>query len=110
MSAVWRCRLCEGVNRGGRTCVTCGAEVPHGEPLRAAVRTITPSRTPPTAAPAPPPVPPMTSRRDLRTLPAPEEIHPVDSVDPLTFDNGFDIRPLPGGCLLTFSPRPARRS
>jgi len=52
----------------------------------------------------------MTSRRDLRTLPAPEEIHPVDSVDPLTFDNGFDIRPLPGGCLLTFSPRPARRS
>ena len=126
MSAVWRCRLCEGVNRGGRVCATCGAEVPRGEPLRAAIRTITPSTfqpatppptppppTPPSSWPAPPwaappPVPPSMSRRELRTLPAPEEIHPVDSEDSLDFDNAFDIRPLPGGCLVTLGPRRPR--
>lgn len=122
--SVWRCRLCEGVNRGGRVCVTCGAEVPRGEPLRAAVRTIAPSTfqpvtpplpstasSPPWPAPpwsAPPPVPPSRSRRDLATMPAPEEIYPVDSDDPLDFDNAFDIRPLPGGCLVTLAPRRPR--
>lgn len=108
MSAVWRCRMCEGVNRGGRVCATCGAEVPRGEPLRAAIRTVTPSSIEPATPPAPPPVPPSTSRRHLRTMPAPEEIHPVDSEDPLDFDTGFDIRPLPGGCLVSFSPRRSR--
>ena len=28
MSAVWRCRICEGVNQGGRICGTCGTVVP----------------------------------------------------------------------------------
>ncbi len=41
-------------------------------------------------------------------MPAPEEIHPVDSDDSLDFDNAFDIRPLPGGCLMTFGPRQSR--
>ena len=132
MSAVWRCRMCEGVNRGGRVCVTCGAEVPRGEPLRAALRTVTPSNLQPahpplTPEPTPPSTPPSTlvslagpsmvgppagpaqhEPRDLRTLPAPEEIHPVDSEEPLDFDNAFDIRPLPGGCLMTFGPRRSR--
>lgn len=120
MTAVWRCRLCEGVNRDGRVCTTCGAEVPRGEPLRAAIRTITPSTfqpatPPPTKGPwlappwsAPPPVPPSMSRRELRTLPVPEEIHPVDSEDALDFDNAFDFRPLPGGCLLSLGPRRSR--
>jgi hypothetical protein len=103
---VWRCRVCEGVNRGGRTCATCGAEVPVGEPLRAAVRTIRPASTRPAT---PPPVPPNPTRRDLRAHPIPEEIHPVESDDPLDFDNGFDIRPMPGGCLVTMGP-PRRRS
>lgn len=101
MSAVWRCRVCEGVNRGGRICATCGTEVPRGEPLRAAVRTVAPSTTPP----APPPVPPSMSRRELRNVPAPEEIWPVYTDERLTFENGFDIRPLPGGCLMSFGPR-----
>jgi len=110
VSAVWRCRVCEGVNRGGRVCATCGAEVPRGETLRAAVRTVKPSTTPPAAAPAPapPPVPPTASRRELRDVYAPEEIWPVYSDDRLTFDDGFDIRPLPGGCLFTFGPRQDR--
>jgi hypothetical protein len=103
MSAVWRCRVCEGVNRGGRVCSTCGAEVPRGEPLRAAVRAVTPHTTPPVT-----PVPPNLSRRDLRNTPAPEEIWPAITDEPPTFDNSFDIRPLPGGCLVSFGPK-ARR-
>ena len=106
MSAVWRCRVCEGVNRGGRVCATSGSEVPRGEPLRAAVRTVRPSSTPPEAQPPPPPVPPSPSRRDLRHIPAPEEIWPVYPGDePVTFENAFEIRPLPGGCLFSLSPR-----
>lgn len=103
MSAVWRCRVCEGVNRGGRVCATCGAEVPRSEPLRAAIRTITPNTTPPVI-----PVPPTPSRRELRTTPTPEEIWPASTDEPPTFDNGFDIRPLPGGCLVSFGPKTRR--
>jgi hypothetical protein len=105
LGPIWRCRVCEGVNRGGRVCATCGAEVPVGEPLRAAVRTIKPGSTRPAA---PPPVPPNPTRRDLRTYPIPEEIYPVDSDDRLDFDTGFRVVPLPGGCLITSGPR--RRS
>lgn len=105
LGPVWRCRMCEGVNRGGRVCATCGAEVPVGEPLRAAVRTVRPSSTRPAA---PPPVPPNPSRRDLRTYPIPEEIQPVDSDDRLDFNTGFRIVPLPGGCLVVGGPQ--RRS
>ena len=102
LGPVWRCRVCEGVNRSGRVCATCGTEVPIGEPLRAAVRTIKPSSTRPAA---PPPVPPDPSRQDLRTHPIPEEIYPVDSDDHLDFDNGFEIHPMPGGCMITSGPR-----
>ena len=101
LGPVWRCRLCEGVNRTGRVCATCGAEVPLGEPLRAAVRTMKPSSTRPAA---PPPVPPDPTRRELRDYPIPEEIHPVSSDDRLDFENAFEIRPLPGGCMINFSP------
>jgi hypothetical protein len=64
--SVWRCSVCEGVNQGGMTCTACGAVMPHGEPLRAAVR----SRLPSADEPAPPPVPPTPRRRKLRELPA----------------------------------------
>ncbi len=101
LGPVWRCRVCEGVNRNGRICTTCGAEVPLGEPLRAAVRTVKPSSTRPAT---PPPVPPNPTRRELRTYPVLEEIYPVESEDRLDFDNGFDIRPMPGGCLVNFGP------
>jgi hypothetical protein len=76
--------------------------VPAGEPLRAAVRAVRPSSTRPAV---PPPVPPDPTRRELRTHPIPEEIHPVESDDRLDFENGFEIRPLPGGCMIDFSPR-----
>ena len=105
LGPVWRCRVCEGVNRDGRTCTTCGATVPVGEPLLAAIRTIAPRRGRPAA---PPPIPPNPTRHQLRTYPIPEEIHPVDSNSPLNFDNGFDIRPMPGGCMLSFGPHDTR--
>jgi hypothetical protein len=102
LGPIWRCRVCEGVNRGGRVCATCGAQVPVGEPLRAAVRTIKPSSTRPAA---PPPVPPNPTRQELRTYPIPEEIYPVDSDDRLDFDTGFKVVPMPGGCMVVGSPR-----
>lgn len=102
LGPVWRCRVCEGVNRNGRTCTTCGAEVAVGEPLRTAARTVKPSSTRPAT---PPPVPPNPTRHELRRHPIPEEIHPVDSDERLDFDNGFDIRPIPGGCMINLGPR-----
>lgn len=101
MNGLWRCRVCEGVNRGGRACATCGALVPRGHPLRTALRTPQPNTMPP----AFPPVPPTMTRRQLRNIPALEEIRPVHTDEPATFDNGFDVRPLPGGCLISFGPR-----
>ncbi len=102
LGPVWRCRVCEGVNRGGRICATCGAAVPVGEPLRAAVRTIRPSSTRPAI---PPPVPPNPTRHDLRVYPIPEEMHPVDSDEALDFTNGISITPMPFGCMINVGPR-----
>ncbi len=101
MSPIWRCRVCEGVNQGGRTCATCGAVVLPGEPVRAAVRT----RLPSTLAPAASPVPPTTPRQELRRLPTLEELSLLDPYEMYTTENGFDIKPLPGGCLFTLAPR-----
>jgi hypothetical protein len=103
MSSIWRCPVCEGVNRRGRTCSTCGATVPPGEPLRAAVRTRLPS-----PAHVPPPVPPTPRRRQLREVPSPEELIRMDPRD-LFSARDLDIRPLPGGCLVSFVPRPGHR-
>jgi hypothetical protein len=101
MSAVWRCPVCEGVNRGGRTCSTCGATVPPGEPLREAVRTRLPSST----RHVPPPVPPTPRRRQLRELPSPEQLIDIDPHDLFAPRDGVEIRPMPGGCLVSFAPR-----
>jgi hypothetical protein len=100
VNAVWRCRVCEAVNQGGRTCTTCGATVPPGEPIRAAVR----SRLPSATKQAPPPVPRTPRRRELDELPSPEELELVDPDDLFALD-GWDIRPMPGGCLISLGPR-----
>ena len=106
MSAVWRCPVCEAVNQGGRVCATCGAQVPPGEPLRAAVR----SRLAPiSAAPTPPPVPPTPRARELRELPTPEEMTQVDPEQLLSGSGNFRMIPLPGGCLVSFVPRRYRQ-
>ena len=101
VTAIWRCRVCEGVNQGGRVCATCGTEVPRGEPLRAAVRT----RLPSTLRPAPPPVPPTASRRELRTMPTPADLDRFDPDGEFSAFDGFKIVPLPGGCLVLGSGR-----
>jgi hypothetical protein len=99
MSAIWRCPVCEGVNRGGRTCEACGAVVPYGEPLRAVVRTRLPSANKPVPA-----VPPTPHRRELRELPTPEEMSRVDPDHLLTSPSDFKMTPLPGGCLASVPP------
>ncbi len=105
MSAIWRCPVCEGVNRGGRTCAACGAVMPYGEPLRTAVRTRLPSAT----KPVPAPVPPTPPRRELQELPTPEEMSRVDPDRLLTSPSDFKVTPLPGGCLVSFVPRQYRQ-
>ena len=99
--SVWRCRVCEGVNQGGRVCGTCGTEVPVGEPLRAAVR----NRLPPRPPVAPPPVPPTPTRREYRDIPTPEEMDRIDPDGDFATYNGMNIVPLPGGCLVSFGPK-----
>ncbi len=99
--SVWRCRVCEGVNQGGRVCGTCGTEVPVGEPLRAAVR----NRLPPRPPVAPPPVPPTPTRREYRGIPTPEEMDRIDPDGDFATYNGMNIVPLPGGCLVSFGPK-----
>ena len=98
---IWRCRVCEGVNQGGRVCATCGTEVPMGEPLRAAVRT----RLPPKPEAAPPPVPPTATRRDLKSIPSPAELGRFDPDGDFATYEGLDIVPLPGGCLVSVGPK-----
>ena len=105
MSAVWRCRVCEGVNQGGRTCATCGAVVPLGEPVRAAVRARIPSTE--SRPPPPPPVPPTPRRRELEELPTIEDLLFGDPEDLFAPGDRLELTPLPGGCL--FSPVPRRR-
>ena len=109
--SVWRCRVCEAVNQGGRTCSTCGSVVPAGEPLRAAVRTRLPSTTPPRRAaptpPPPPPVPPTPTRRDLRALPTLEDLLMGDPSALFMPGTRMAVRPMPGGCLM--APVPVRR-
>ena len=102
---MWRCRVCEGVNASGRTCAICGAEVPPGEVLRTAVRT----RIPQAAGPAPPPVPPTPRRRDFRDMPSPEELRPLTPADLFGSLEDVDIRPMPGGCLVSFAPKTTSR-
>lgn len=103
---IWRCRVCEGVNQGGRTCTTCGAQVPVTEPLRAAARTHIP--TPTTSRTPTPPVPPTPRRRDLRTMPTPDDMSRMDTSDLLSGRGDFKIIPIPGGCLFTGVPRGLR--
>lgn len=105
MSALWRCRVCEGVNQGGRTCGACGAQVPHGESLRVAVKSRLPHADPPAV---PPPVPPTPRRRELRETPRPEELTSVDPDELLSSEREFKMMPVPGGCAFSFVPRPDR--
>jgi hypothetical protein len=98
---VWRCRVCEGVNTSGRTCAICGAEVPPGEVLRSAVRT----RVPKVTGPAPPPVPPTLRRRERRDVPTLDELRPLTPADLFASMDDIDVRPMPGGCLVSMAPK-----
>jgi hypothetical protein len=79
--------------------------VPHGEALRAAVRT----RLPTAAEPVSAPVPPTPRRSELRELPTPEEMSRVDPDHLLTSPSDFKVTPLPGGCLVSLVPRQYRQ-
>jgi hypothetical protein len=60
----WICPVCEGVNRGGRVCSTCGERLPDGFTPRSALRSM----------PAPPAVPTVVPAPRAPRDPSPEEI------------------------------------
>ena len=114
MTAVWRCRVCEGVNQGGRVCTTCGAVAAYGEPIRAAVRTRLPSARS-TTSPTPPAVPPTPRPREVRDLPPLEELLMIEPFDLFSSEGRVEVHPIGGGCLfpgsgclIPISPRPRR--
>jgi len=110
MSGVWRCRVCEAVNQGTRTCASCGTVVAVGEPVRAAVRARMPSRDPGAVLPPPPPpVPPAPRRRELRAMPTLEDLLFARPPDMFSSDERLRVRPIPGGCMVAPVPRRSRR-
>jgi hypothetical protein len=54
-------------------------------------------------------VPPTVTRRELRTIPSPEELSRVDPDGEFSSYDGFTILPMPGGCLVSFGPKGRRR-
>lgn len=102
MSTMWRCGVCETVNRDARSCTACGAQLTR----RSAVATSVRGRVAP--EPVPPPVPPWG------TLPEPvqrainREPVPAEEWEPYETGPSFDIKPLPGGCLVVAGPRHPR--
>lgn len=92
MSAAWQCAVCETVNHGGRNCSACGAAMT----LRSAAVTSVRARVAPVTPPAPAPLPEPVRRAINR--------EPVD--DDWDYDNPtVHMIPIPGGCLVTSSPR-----
>jgi hypothetical protein len=72
--AVWRCPVCEGINHGGRRCITCGEQLPDGYTPQAADRHISPSSpTAPTTTPVATPRPRAPKRfEDVFGSPPPD--------------------------------------
>jgi hypothetical protein len=95
VTALWRCAVCEAVNQGGRTCSACGAAMT----LRSAAATSVRGRVAPVPLPPPADTPlPEPVRRAINREPVPEEEWPYE-------ENDLRIVPMPGGCIVTSSPR-----
>ncbi|MCW2615841.1 MAG: hypothetical protein JWN08_2835 [Frankiales bacterium] len=95
MTALWQCGVCEAVNQGGRTCSACGAAMT----LRSAAKTSVRGRLAPVPVPPPPATPlPEPVRRAINREPVPDEEWPYE-------DNRLRVVPMPGGCLVTSTPR-----
>lgn len=94
MSTLWKCAVCETVNDGGRFCSACGAPLTRRSAAATAIRgRIAPAPPPPPAAPLPAPV-----RRAINR-------EPIDEADWPYEDSNLTMVPLPGGCLITSTPR-----
>ena len=94
MTALWQCAVCETVNPGGRTCSACGAAMT----LRSAAATSVRGRLAPVPPPPAPAPLPDAVRRAINREPVPEDEWPYE-------ENDLRIVPMPGGCLVTSTPR-----
>lgn len=95
MSSIWQCAVCETVNQSSRTCSACGAAMS----LRSAAATSVRGRLAPVPPPpaAPQPLPDVV-RRAISREPVPAEEWPQE-------ENDLRVVPMPGGCLVTSTPR-----
>lgn len=94
MNALWKCAVCETVNDGGRSCTACGAPLTRRSAAATAIRgRIAPVPPPPPVAPLPEPV-----RRAINREPVDESEWPYE-------EGSFTMVPMPGGCLITATPR-----
>ena len=96
---MWTCAVCETVNPGGRTCNACGAQLTRRAAVTTTVRGGLPTPLPPVLPPLPEPVQRAINREPI----PPEEWEAYEA------ENRLDVRPIPGGCLLVFGPRPRPR-
>lgn len=96
---MWRCGVCETVNQGGRNCSACGAAMTLRSVAATSVRgRLAPVQIPPPAAtPLPEPV-----RRAINREPVLDEDWPYEETD-------LRVLPMPGGCLITSTPRDRSR-
>jgi hypothetical protein len=100
VNALWRCSVCETVNRGGLECSACGAVMTRRSAAVNAVRgRVAPVPPPPDPQePLPPPV-----RRAINREPVVEEEWPYDE------EMSYKMVPVPGGCVMVGTPRRTRR-
>jgi hypothetical protein len=99
MNTIWRCSVCEAVNKGGRECAACGAVMTRRSATTTAVRgRVAPVPMPPDPQePLPPPVQEAINRE-----PVIEEEWPYDD------ELSFKMLPVPGGCVVVRTPRGRR--
>lgn len=95
MKALWTCGVCETVNQDGKVCAACGAELTR----RSAAVTSVRGRVAP-VPPPPQPIAPLSEpvRRAINREPVADEDWPFE-------DSSFNVVPMPGGCIVTSTPR-----
>jgi len=97
MTTAWQCAVCETVNHGGRSCTACGADLTRRSAVATSVRgRLTPAMPPP---PAPAPLPEPVQRAINR------DPVPAEEWEEYEVENGYEITPIPGGCLVSMGPK-----
>ena len=101
MSTMWRCGVCETVNRDSRACAACGAQLTRRSAALTSVRGRTPPADPSDPPWGTPPPLPQPVERAINREPMPEEELEAWAPGP----SQVSVRPIPGGCLFVVRPK-----